>query len=212
MKKNILFMGDSITWGYDPVTGGRFPEDIRFAGRQRSLLPDVNIIEEGLKGRTHAMGYGYDEVHNGHSMITGLLKSHAPLDLFVIMLGTNDCKPRYALTPYLIAGGLEANLNIVRSSYLWDWDKAPEILVVSPPLITMDFVGNVLEGEFDETSLTRCAGLAAEYKRVADKLGCHFLNAADYAMVSKEDGIHMDEEGHRLLADALAEKIREILG
>ena len=51
--KTILCYGDSNTYGYNPVTGGRWPEDIRWTGRLQQLLGDeYKVIEEGCNGRT----------------------------------------------------------------------------------------------------------------------------------------------------------------
>ncbi|MDY4742504.1 MAG: arylesterase, partial [Lachnospira sp.] len=51
--KNILFFGDSNTYGYKPDGSGRFDRNIRWTGRiSDNLGPEYNVIEEGLCGRT----------------------------------------------------------------------------------------------------------------------------------------------------------------
>ena len=47
---------------------------------------------------------------------------------------------------------------------------------------------------------------------VAREAGVRFMNAADFAGPSREDRLHMDRAGPAALAEALAAKIREILG
>ena len=46
----ILCIGDSNTWGYNPVNGQRFEK--RWTKVLSELMPENEIIEEGLNGRT----------------------------------------------------------------------------------------------------------------------------------------------------------------
>jgi len=88
--KTILCYGDSNTYGYNPVTGGRWPEDIRWTGRLQQLLGDeYKVIEEGCNGRTtmyKAPGEGWK---SGLEYLKPCLNSHKPVDAVVMMLGTN---------------------------------------------------------------------------------------------------------------------------
>ena len=91
--KTILCYGDSNTYGYNPVTGGRWSEDIRWTGRLQQLLGDeYKVIEEGCNGRTtmyKAPGEGWK---SGLEYLKPCLNSHKPVDAVVMMLGTNDLK------------------------------------------------------------------------------------------------------------------------
>lgn len=58
--------------------------------------------------------------------------------------------------------------------------------------------------------MEKSKSLAAEYKKVAEKYGCYFLDAADYARADDRDAIHMNAEGHKSLAEAIYNKIKEI--
>ena len=53
-------------------------------------------------------------------------------------------------------------------------------------------------------------GLAGVYQRIARKEQADFLDASVYASPSSIDQEHLTEEGHRLLAGAILQKIREI--
>ncbi len=93
--KTILAFGDSLTWGADPVSGMRHPAELRWPNVLQSKLGGgVEVIAEGLGGRTTC----YDD-HTGPACRKGAkalqvaLGSHMPLDLVIIMLGTNDLKP-----------------------------------------------------------------------------------------------------------------------
>ena len=93
---NILCFGDSNTYGYRPDGSGRFDADTRWTGLlQKKLGTNDRIIEEGLCGRTTVFSDELREGRRGLDTIGILLESHAPVDLLILMLGTNDCKTRY---------------------------------------------------------------------------------------------------------------------
>ena len=99
MEKRILCFGDSNTWGYDAYSGGRFARDVRWTGvLQNTLAKDYHIIEEGLCGRTTVFDDPLNEGLNGFRYLLPCLQSHLPIDMLIIMLGTNDCKERFAAT------------------------------------------------------------------------------------------------------------------
>jgi lysophospholipase L1-like esterase len=89
--KSILCYGDSITWGYNPADGTRFPFSDRWPGiLQAELGGSFRVIEEALPGRTTSIDSPYLPDRNGKKSLQLVLESHMPLDLFVLMLGTND--------------------------------------------------------------------------------------------------------------------------
>ena len=208
--KNILCFGDSNTYGVDIIGGGRLERNLRYTGLLQELLPDdFHIIEEGFNGRTTVFDDPIGENRNGIAFIEMLLQSHMPLDLVIIMLGTNDVKVYFSAPAVTIAKGIR---NICRKIQRYDYSpySAPGILIVSP--IT---VGQKVEdgtfGGFDISSYHKSLQLASEYKKIADELGCHFFDAASVASASPIDQIHLDIEGHRLLAGALKKEILTIL-
>ena len=74
---------------------------------QKKLGTNDRIIEEGLCGRTTVFSDELREGRRGLDTIGILLESHAPVDLLILMLGTNDCKTRYNASAGTIAKGLE---------------------------------------------------------------------------------------------------------
>ncbi len=108
--KKILCYGDSNTWGHIPVTGGRYGDDVRWTGvLQAALGEGYRVIEEGLNGRTTVHDDPIEGVYkNGKHYLIPCLESHRPLDLVIMMLGTNDLKMRFSLPPSDIARGVEA--------------------------------------------------------------------------------------------------------
>ena len=137
--------------------------------------------------------------------------SHNPLDLVILMLGTNDAKRRFGLTPMTIGEGMMQLVRLVRL-YAVDGNGGPtRVLMVAPPPI-LETLPQTRHGEcFGDQAVAVTRGLAAEYARVAKLLRCEFFDAAGWAKVSTLDAVHLSREGHAGLAEGLAQKIRQIL-
>ena len=90
--KTLVCFGDSNTWGYVPGSDGeRHPRDVRWPNQLQHLLGDEwEVIAEGLNGRTATVDRPDSEGRNGLPYLLPCLHSHAPVDLVVIYLGTND--------------------------------------------------------------------------------------------------------------------------
>lgn len=205
--KNILCFGDSNTWGYVPGTGNRYPKQIRWTGLLQNLLGDsFFIIEEGLNGRTTVLDDPTRIAKNGMTYLRPCLDSQAPIDLVVMMLGTNDCKHRFGLSAFDISEGVAMLVSIILQSGSGINGKAPQILLISPPLIAAAPSKADLFSGAEEKSRQ----LAFHVQQVATNTASHFLDAAKDCSVSPIDGIHLDEAGHLALAQAIAGKINSL--
>ena len=98
--KRILCFGDSNTWGQRPDAKARFLPNERWTGQLQQLLGDnFDIIEEGLNSRTTNLEFSRKPGRNGLEYFRPCLESHNPLDLIIIMLGTNDFKVEFGPRP-----------------------------------------------------------------------------------------------------------------
>ena len=153
--KNILCFGDSNTHGYMPGVGTRYPIDVRWSGRLQNLLGEgYHVIEEGLAGRTTVFEDELQPWRSALGYIGGCVKSHAPLDLILIMLGTNDSKSRYGVSAEEIGFGLENVIQEIETFFRYNKDHAgpcPKMLIISP--VPMPETGG--DPEFNEESLDR---------------------------------------------------------
>lgn len=219
--KRILCYGDSNTngcnpawmpgWSLDFTKSVRFSEDVRWTGLlQRFLGENYRVIEEGLPGRTTVYPDPVYPHCNGRQDVYSCILSHSPIDLVVIMLGTNDVKVTFQPCVGMITRAMEELLKIILNPYIWEHRQVPEILLVAPAPLRDNIEESVFYGMYDKSSVELSEKLGAAYEGLARQYGCHFLNAADYAEVSRLDCVHLDEENHRKLAEALERKIREI--
>lgn len=218
--RSILCFGDSNTWGFMPrkdrppvKAENRYSWDVRWPGRLEKLLGgDWRVVEEGLNGRTTMFDCFMEEHRNGLKAIDVCLLTAMPVDLVILMLGTNDSKLAFDKPPFVIAHGVHRLIDrIVNGGYGYGpGGKAPEILVVSPVRMTEGVFTSWLSEEFDGESIARCNRLPAYYQRVAAQDGVHFLDAGACISADSSDGIHMNAEGHAKMADLLCQKVRAI--
>ena len=170
--RTLLLFGDSNTHGTMPMPDldgeGRFSRDERWAGRLAKLLPDWEVIAEGHPGRTTVHDDPVEGAHrNGKTVLPSLLESHQPIDVVVIMLGTNDLKGRFSLNATDIALSLERLALIVRASGAGPKGAAPKVVLVAPPpILEVGALAEMFEGGAAKSSL-----LAARIGEVAARLG-----------------------------------------
>lgn len=211
--KTILCFGDSNTHGYDASVQGRFDEFIRWPCLlQQYLGQGFRVIEEGLSGRTTVIDDPLTEGLNGLRAITPCLLTHEPVDLLVIMLGTNDTKERFGFTARNIADGLRRL--IIKASQTPAWKTQPAILVVAPPPVDRKYRETDIHAVMGDGCVEKSEALAEFFQKTALEQGCSFLDAAaiEGVKMSSCDYMHLDREGHGHLARKLAEIIPEICG
>lgn len=202
--KTILCFGDSNTYGYRPDTGGRYSENIRWTGILKQKLRDkgINVVEEGLVGRTTVFEDSIRPGRKGIDYLVPLLESHAPVDELVLMLGTNDCKALYKASAQVIGFGIERLIRQART-----YDPELKILLVSPIHLGKDVWKDGYDPEFDQESVEVSVRLKEIYMKIAEEYDCDFLAASDVAVPSPIDEEHLNEEGHKALAKAILEKV-----
>ncbi len=203
--KTVLCYGDSNTWGYIGGTGGRMASDIRWTGVMQSALGcTFRVIEEGLSGRTTVWDDPIEGDKNGETYLRPCLATHKPVDLVVLMLGTNDLKQRFSLSAFDIAAGVEKLARVVMASEAGPADNAPLVLLVCPAIVHA--AADMME-MFGEDAEEKSRRMAAYYRAVAQRCGCGFIDASCVVSVCGADGIHLDAAAHAALGKRLAEVV-----
>jgi lysophospholipase L1-like esterase len=206
----VVCYGDSNTHGADPVTLARFPRDVRWPGvLAAELIGVAEVIEEGLNGRTTLWNDPFMAGRNGKPYLLPCLRSHEPVDVLVLMLGTNDLKTIFGRQAHEIAAGVAALVEAAQVSGTGPDGGAPRVLVVAPPAL-----GPVTErsevwgfGAARETSRQ----LPRLYRAVAELRGAAYLDASALVEGDPADGVHLNPNAHGILGRALATVIRGLL-
>lgn len=216
MKKHIICLGDSNTHGYCADPGdcadsalARFNEDERWTRLlQKKLGDEYLVIEEGLSGRTTVfedpLYEGLDALH----YLYPCLKSHEPVSLLIIMLGTNDTKERMGANAYAIGLGMRRLIQKAQTVDCWGPGGKPNILVIAPPAVGEGVKTSAVADEMGVGAVERSRQVPAQYKAVAEAAGVHFLDANEMGCEFNQiDFMHLTKAGHARLAETLAELV-----
>jgi lysophospholipase L1-like esterase len=168
--------------------------------------PRYWVVEEGLSGRTSCREDPVEGDKNGLRQLLPILESHSPLDVVVIMLGSNDLKTRYSPCAYDIASGVNRLVKAVKNSQTGPGNTGPQVLVICPPPTVDSPVFKTIFGDCVELSKK----LSGYYQQFARESGSAFLDAGKIIRSSAVDGIHLDPEEHYKLASAVADILRNM--
>ncbi|KAA0097701.1 hydrolase [Mycolicibacterium sp. P1-18] len=214
--KTVMCFGDSLTWGWVPADQTapttRFPRDVRWPGVLAATLgDDVAVVEEGLSARTTNVDDPTDPRLNGAAHLPIALASHLPLDLVILMLGTNDTKAYFHRTPFDIATGMSVLAAQVLGSAggVGTVYPAPKVLVVAPPPLAAmpdPWFQMTFEG-----GQPKSARLADAYQALCAYMKIPFFDAGSVISTDGSDGVHFTEENNRDLGTALADEVRRLL-
>jgi lysophospholipase L1-like esterase len=206
----VVCFGDSNTYGADPVTMGRLPSDVRWPGvLVAELAGAAEVIEEGLNGRTTLWDDPFMDGRNGRTYLLPCLRSHAPVDVLVLLLGTNDLKTIFARQAHEIAAGVGALVDLALTSGTGPGGGAPAVLLVAPPALGPTTDRSEVWG-FGAARVVS-EQLPRLYRVVAEMRGVAFLDAAALVGGDPADGVHLNPAAHGILGRAIGRAVRELL-
>jgi lysophospholipase L1-like esterase len=214
--KNILCYGDSNTWGIDYTTGGRVPFPERWPNvLQQELGSSYHVIEEGMNGRTTVYDDPLDdcpEAKNGKKSLIPCLRSHFPLDMVILMLGTNDLKLQFFVDVDSIADHIGELVTMTREELQVRQGSVPPVMIVAPmplgPTIESSSFCSAFGGK---KALAPSIELASVLGKKAKDLSCSFIDAGKIAQPNTVDAVHFTKKGHHTFALAVAKEVRDLL-
>jgi lysophospholipase L1-like esterase len=212
--KHVLCFGDSNTWGTKDLQDSfpdRFDLKVRWTGQLATTFGGVaRILEEGMPGRTTVFDDALGDYRSGRHYLVPCLNSHRPLDLVVLMLGTNDLQIRFSAASTDIARGMEILVDMVQKGCAGQLGGMPQILIVTPPPLGMI---DPVEQPSWVGAHQKCLELPGLYEKITSRFDCHYFNSQSVVRTADlgRDGIHLAATGHSILGKHLAEKVKEIL-
>jgi lysophospholipase L1-like esterase len=212
--RQILVYGDSLTWGIIPDTRTRLAFEERWPGVLENGLTAsgqrVRVLEDCLNGRRTVWDDPFKPGRNGLQGLAQRIEAQSPLDLVILMLGTNDFQFAHPYNnAWASAQGIAALVTEIRKAPIEQGMKVPPILVVCPPPI--ERARGPIAPKFAGAE-ERGKGLAETYSKVCGELGCEFFDAGSATASSRVDGVHLDAEQHTALGKALVPVVAGILG
>ena len=209
--KQVLIYSDSLTWGIIPNTKMRMKFETRWPGvLEETLIRNgisVRVIEDCLNGRRTVWDDPFKPGRNGLEGLAQRIEINSPLDLVILMLGTNDFQSVHWYTSWHSAQGIGALINEIRGAPIEPGMPIPEILVIAPPEIRK--VRGAMARKFAGAAL-KCQELAMQYRKVTDELGCHFFDSRTVLKHDSADGIHLEKYQHHILGKAIGEVVSKL--
>jgi lysophospholipase L1-like esterase len=210
--KQILVYSDSLTWGIIPSTRNRLPFDDRWPGVMENILNErdrkYRVIENCLNGRRTVWDDPFKPGRNGLHGLEQVIEMHSPLDLVILMLGTNDFQSMHNHNAWHSAQGMRSLVTSIRQAPIEPGMPVPQILLVVPPLIQAP--KGPIAPKF-EGGEHKCLELAKEYEAVADEMDCLYFDSHSVTTSSNVDGIHLDKVQHHALGKAISKVLIESL-
>lgn len=206
--QQVLVYADSLSWGIIPNTRQRLPFAARWPGVMELALHaaghDVRVTEDCLNGRRTVWEDPFKPGRNGLAGLAQRIESCSPLDLVIVMLGTNDFQSMHDFNAWHSSQGLACIVNAIRRAPIEPGMPVPPVLVVAPPPVGTP--QGAMAAKFAGAP-EKSVGLAAAYAAVCAELGCHYFDAGSVVGSSVVDGVHLDEPQHRTLGEALAKVV-----
>ena len=210
--KQILVYGDSLSWGIIPGTRQRLTFEKRWPGVLETALNmggnKVRVIENCLNGRRTVWDDPFKAGRNGLQGLPQLLEVHSPLDLVILMLGTNDFQAVHNNFAIQATQGIAAIIQAIRSAPIEPGMPVPPTLLVAPPPILRP-TGPMQDKFIDAEK--KCLGLADKFAALSRELDCFFFDSGTVIVTSSVDGVHIDAGGHLALGQALVPEVEAIL-
>ncbi len=192
-QKRVVCYGDSNTYGYDPrgVLGGRYPDETLWTTLIQTDTRDV--INEGQNGRMIPK-FAWEK-----SEALQILAAHAPVDLAIVMLGTNDIINHWDFKAEDVAACMENCLTDLTAAM----PDTRFLLIAPPPIQTGQL-------QMEPRLLVESQKFGECYRAAADRLNIAFADAADWQVEPAFDGVHFSEKGHAAFAKGLNQTLSQM--
>ncbi len=208
---SVVCFGDSLTWGFNPVDKSRYGHDVRWTRLlQKELGAGFYVIEEGVNGRTTVFEDPVKGDKNGLAHLATVRKSHMPIDILIIMLGTNDLQGRFGMNAETIAVAMGRLLDFARRPTDDIEGRAPKVLLMSPPPLA-PLEGTPYVAQFGDRAFEESHRLAACYREKATEYGAAFFDTGTVISASPVDAVHFEAAPQVGLARAVAEEVRKLV-
>ncbi|MTH97164.1 SGNH/GDSL hydrolase family protein [Roseibium sp. RKSG952] len=208
---SVVCFGDSLTWGFNPVDRTRYGHDLRWTRMlQTELGEGFHVVEEGLNGRTTVFEDPMNGDKNGLAHLMTVRKTHMPIDILIIMLGTNDLQTRFQFGAEALGRAMSRLLDYAGRDLDVVEGEAPKVLLMSPPTLG-ELKGTPYEELYLGPDRRKESGkLASVYRRIASEYGAAFFETGSVVTVSKLDALHLDPDMQAPLARAVAKEVRKL--
>lgn len=201
--ENILCYGDSNTFGYNPKNCSRYDDNTRWTAiLQKNLGKEYKVINEGMPNRTGFVDNPEGIIFSSQKHFPEILSKIDSVHILILAIGTNDLMFKYKITYDSIEEGLNNLIKIANK-------KTKNIIIIPPTIMNENVLSGPFSSMFDKTSIAKSKEVGKIFKQIAAQSQCKYFDINVFATPSSLDGLHYDENSHRLIADKLTDYINE---
>ena len=200
--KNILCYGDSNTFGYNPTDNTRYDENTRWtAVLQKNMGAEYRVINESMPNRTGFVDNPEGFLYSSQKHFPEVLLKTDSVYILVLAIGTNDLMFQYDITFDTVEKGLN---NLIKTAK----EKTKNIIIIPPVILSENILDGCFNTMFDKTSIMKSKEVGKIFKQTAAINHCRYFDINEFAKPSDIDGLHYDENSHKLIANKLSEFIK----
>lgn len=201
--KKIICYGDSNTFGYNPSDGTQYDENTRWTSvLQKRLGAEYEVINEGMCDRTGFVNNPKGFMFSAPKHFPKLISKSENIDLLILWLGTNDLQTQYDISMGAIEKGLE---NLIKLAE----EKVKNIIIIPPVILSEKILEGPFNYQFDNVSVIKSRKIGRIFRQIDNIYQCGYFDVNKITTPSDIDGLHYDENSHKLIGEKLAEFIRE---
>ena len=195
--KKILCYGDSNTFGYNPKDGSRFDQNTRWTSLlQTNLGIEYDVINEGICDRTGFVENSKGFIFSAPKHFPDFISKSDNIDILILWIGTNDLQFQYDISLSVIENGLENLIKIAKT-------KVKKIIIIPPVILNEKVLDGYFKFQFDKTSIIKSRKVEKIYRKLADAYLCEIFNINKITNPSDLDGLHYNENSHKIIANKL---------
>lgn len=205
--KNILFIGDSLTWNSNPDTGIRHNIENRWTTMLENFFPEISFTFIGVPGVASGVKpWLNSDLYTLTNMPSQVVYSQLPLDKIFLFIGTNDYLASYEkhADASSIVTSISNTINKIvetieevshKYNQLGQKLVTPKIVVVTPPRISKT------NGRFEIDDLI---------SKIYEKFNNYFtvVNLQNL-LINSKDGVHMSVEDNKKFFEIIKKYINE---
>ncbi len=201
--KKIICYGDSNTFGFNAKDGSIFDENTRWTSLlQNNLGAEYEVVNEGMYDRTGFVDNPRGDLFSGPKHFPEMLSKTDNIDLLILAIGTNDLQSQYNISFDTIENGLKNLIALAKA-------KTKNIIIIPPVILDERILKGSFSYQFDETGIEKSKIVGQIYRQIAVENDCEIFDINEFTTPSDFDGLHYDEESHKLIAEKLAEFIKK---
>ena len=200
--KKIICYGDSNTFGYNPKDSSRFDKNTRWTSvLQNNLGFKYDVINEGMCDRTGFVNNPKGFLFSAPQHFPDFISKSDNIDLLILWIGTNDLQFQYDISFSTIENGLENLIKLAET-------KAEKIIIIPPVMLNEKVLEGYFKFQFDKTSIIKSQKVEKIYIKLANDYHCEIFNINKFTNPSDLDGLHYDENSHKIIANKLTAYIK----